>query len=169
MSDGGTFTFGYTGGATAPAVETSIRREIRKEYDDKVAAMTRQHNAELSRARAEHADALKAAQARCVRKVAAVTERLEGEENNFKMLAALQTTKNHRFDSLLATKDAGIDQLQSEVARRDARAARFAERAAALEARNRVVEEALDAQRRKINDMQDYITGLEKNRFCPRY
>ena len=66
MSDGGTFTFGYTGGATAPAVETSIRREIRKEYDDKVAAMTRQHNAELSRARAEHADALKAAQARCV-------------------------------------------------------------------------------------------------------
>jgi chromosome segregation ATPase len=85
------------------------------------------------------------------------------------VLAAIQTTKDHRFEALLATKDAGITQLQSEVARRDARAARFAERAAALEARNRVVEEALDAQRRKINDMQDYITGLEKNRFCPRY
>ena len=77
------------------------------------------------------------------------------------MLATIQTTKDHRFEALLDTKDAGIKQLQSEVTRRDARAARFEERAAALEARNRVVEEELDAQRRRINEMQNYIARLE--------
>lgn len=81
MSSGGTFTFGYTGGATAPPpIEASIRsRDARKEYDDKVASMTRQHNAELSRTRSEHAEALKVAQARCVRKVNAVREHFQGE------------------------------------------------------------------------------------------
>jgi hypothetical protein len=70
------------------------------------------------------------------------------------MLATIQTTKDHRFEALLATKDAGIKQLQSEVVRRDARAAAFEER-------NRVVEGELDAQRRRINEMQNYIARLE--------
>jgi hypothetical protein len=57
MSSGGTFTFGYnTDGATAPP---KIEASIRKEYDDKIAALKRQHDAELGRMRSEHANALK--------------------------------------------------------------------------------------------------------------
>ena len=52
MSSGGTFTFG----ATAPP---KIEASIRKEYDDKIAALKRQHDAELDRMRSEHANARK--------------------------------------------------------------------------------------------------------------